>query len=95
MKNIDLMTTDGMAELKGSEKQVSWAKSIRFEMLNDLALSYSWAMREAKDEGQRETLSDNFGKARDNMAKIESAKWFIENRDLESAKLLGTLYHMQ
>lgn len=95
MKSINLLTTEGMADLEGSEKQVSWAKSIRFDMLNDLSLTYWWAMGEAKDDEQRETLTSNFGQARDNMAKIESAKWFIENRKLGSTKLLGALYRMQ
>lgn len=94
MRDIDLFTTNGMATIDGSEKQVAWAKSIRFDMLGELGLSYSYAMRMAEDDDQRETLTHNFGQARDNMAAITSAKWFIEHRDLISAKLLGVLYHM-
>lgn len=81
-------------ELTGSDKQISWAQDIRHEMSNELDTLHAWATKNAKCDEHRKQFDDNFAVARENMAKITEARWFIDNRDLKSNKLFIALYNL-
>lgn len=96
-----------MVELKGSEKQVAWAKDIRQEMVEAFttALEQKTAKKEEKvSAGEKvsnklETVIINLQTALDKINNQEEAKWFIEDfkyftsDDSKEAKVKEALYY--
>ena len=67
----------GLPELTGTEKQVAWAQKIRLSILDTLSEKHT-AMY-CKFDGITE---EQYTKAVEYAASIESASWWIENRDV-------------
>lgn len=84
---------NGLAELNGSPKQVSWASDIRNEMLKSIDSYEEKLVAYAEETNQpaeaMETAKANFKLVRDFLAEEKSAKWFIDNRT-ERAEYLCT-----
>ena len=69
----------GLPKLKGSEKQVAWAESIRAEKLADRETVAAWIAEKAPDADQR-ALGE---KALKHIVDVASESWWIDNRSYE------------
>ena len=76
-----------LPELTGSEKQISWANRIRTEKIADLEKLFdSWAsQRTTANSAQIDAVVSSVIEF---VRKQTSAAWWIDNRDLNSKKLI-------
>ncbi|MEG0374645.1 MAG: hypothetical protein RR547_13740 [Raoultibacter sp.] len=77
-----------MAVLVGSDKQISWAADIRREMVASVeALRTQLLAEPGHTDDEYGLVSGNFDKSLANLATETSAKWFIENRNLNAMSI--------
>lgn len=84
-----------MVELKGSEKQVKWAESIREKFMEEIDRQIKRSERhlettpyeDAKQEIQRDL--NIWTEFKEKVEREESASWFIDNRNESLYKLAG------
>lgn len=68
--------TSGLTELKGSEKQVAWAETIRSEIIKNLD-----RILESVNTDKTKDLHEALSVAINTIKLIDSARWWIDHRD--------------
>lgn len=84
-------SSDGMAELDGSEKQVRWAKDIRHEMIAKVEGKLSIEEELMTGNESDENIAEFARRGALVVGAIEgktSARWFIDNRNLTSKQVI-------
>ena len=86
-KNITMEAEKTMVELKGSEKQIKWAKSIREDFIKDIDRQIKRNERHLETTPYEDAIAElerdiKLWKAfKEKLENEESASWFIDNRN--------------
>ena len=80
-----------LIELKGSEKQVKWAITLRNELEQDFDKAIAFANKYEKHLQEDDYTASDLKKYKEEAMKIEKASFFIENRKTSIKRIIKSL----